>query len=216
MDTFVRWAGGCWILAGVLGLAGLAHPDSFEIGFAESSRQALWPAIHLALVLALILTLFGLAGLAVRHGAAWGRLGNVGTVLTVPGGVVMAGLFLTEALVFPVLARENAALLDRDGALLASMPLQLAGGFILLWFVGMVIVGLAVERAKVLPRGTGLLLAITTVLVAALAGPFVPVAGKVAGVINFGAQAWLGWSLLTSLRRADAHHVPDQPLTSEP
>ena len=28
MDTWVRWAGGCWIAAGVLLLAELAHPDA--------------------------------------------------------------------------------------------------------------------------------------------------------------------------------------------
>lgn len=210
MDTFVRWAGGCWILAGVLGLAGLAHPDAFDIGFAESSRQALWPVVHVAMVIELILMLFGLAGLAVRHGAAWGRLGTVGTVLAVPGIVVAAGLFLTEALVFPVLAREDAALLDLDGALLSSGPFRLAGGLILMWFVGMVIVGAAVERAKILPRGTGMLLAVATVLLAALAGPFVPIAGKVAGVIFSGAQAWLGWSLLTNARRS-ASVLPSAP-----
>ncbi len=215
METYVRWAGACWIFAGVLGLAGLAHPDSFDIGFAESSRQALWPAVHVTAVIALILTLFGLAGLAVRHGAAWGRLGMLGTVLAVPGIAAAAGLFLTEALVFPVLAREDPALLDLDGALLGSLPLRLAGGFILLFFVGMVIVGAAVERARVLPRGTGMVLAVATVLLAALAGPFVPVAGKVAGLIFSSAQAWLGWSLLTSVG-SGTPRVPDRPLASEP
>jgi hypothetical protein len=121
-------------------------------------------------------------------------------------------------LVFPVLAREDAALLDLDGALLGSVPLRLAGGLVPLWLVGMVIVGAAVERARVLPRGTGILLAVATVLLAALAalaGPFVPVAGQVASVIFSGAQAWLGWSLLTSVR-PDAPRVPDRPLASKP
>ena len=86
-----------------------------SIGFAASSRQTLWPAIHVAWVLAAILTLFGLAGLVARHGAALGRLGVAGAVLAVPGLVVTAGLFLTEAFVFPVLARQDPALLDLDG-----------------------------------------------------------------------------------------------------
>ena len=118
MDTWVRWAGGCWIAAGVLLLAELAHPDALAIGFAESSRQTLWPALHVAWVLAMIATLFGLAGLVAWFGPALGRLGAAGVLLAVPGLVVAAGLFLTEAFVFPVLAREDPALLDLDGPLL--------------------------------------------------------------------------------------------------
>lgn len=199
VDRVVRWAGGCWVVAGVFGLVGLAHPDSFAIGFAESSSQPLWAAVHGATVVTLILTLFGLAGLAVRHGTAWGGLGTVGTVVAIPGIVVGAGMFLTEALVFPVLARAEPALLDLDGPLLASIPFRLAGGVIPLWLVGLAVVGVAVERAKVLPRGAGTLLAVATVLVAGFAVPFVPIAGKVAGLIFSAAHAWLGWSLATSV-----------------
>lgn len=217
VDSVVRWAGGCWILAGVLGLAGLAHPDSFDIGFAASSRRPLWAPVHVATVFTLILTLFGLAGLAVGHGTTWGRLGVVGTVLAVPGIVVGAGLFLTEALVFPVLAREEPALLDLEGPLLASLPFRLAGGVIPLWLVGLAVVGVAVERAKVLPRGAGTALALATVLVAAFAVPFVPIAGKVAGVIFSAAHAWLGWSLATSVPpREHRPRTPRQPLARQP
>lgn len=196
MDAFVRWSGRCWMAAGVLILAELAHPDALGIGFAASSRQPLWPALHLAWVLAAVLTLFGLAGLMARYGAALGRLGVAGAVLVVPGLVVAAGLFLAEAFVFPVLARENPALLDLDGALLGSPALRLAGGLAGLWFIGLVLVGVAVERARVLPRFAGMLLAVATVLFAALEGPFVPVAGDLAVVVFSAAQVWLGGALV--------------------
>jgi hypothetical protein len=192
MDAFVRWAGRCWIAAGVLLLAELAHPDALGIGFAASSRQALWPAVHVAWVLAAVLTLFGLAGLMARHGAALGRLGAAGAVLAVVGLVVAAGLFLTEAFVFPVLARENPALLDLDGVFLGSAALRLTGGFAGLWFLGLVLIGVAVERARVLPRFAGMLLAVATVLFGALEGPFLPVAGDLAVVGFSAAQIWLG------------------------
>jgi hypothetical protein len=200
MDTFVRWAGGCWIAVGVLLLAELAHPDALAIGFAESSRQSLWPALHVAWVLASILTLVGLAGLAARFGAALGRLGIAGILVAVPGLVVTAGLFLTEAFVFPVLAREDPGLLDIDGPLLGSTTLRLTGGLAGMWFLGLVLVGLAVERARVLPRGTGVLLAVATVLFAALEGPFLPVAGELAVLLFSAAQVRLGWALLTRSR----------------
>ncbi len=198
MDTWVRWAGGCWIAAGVLMLAELAHPDALAIGFAASSRQTLWPALHVAWVLAAILTVFGLWGLFARHGAALGRLGVAGAVIAVPGLVVTAGLFLTEAFVFPVLAREDPALLDLDGEFLGSVPLRLIAGLAGLWFVGLVLLGIAVERAGVLPRGTGMLLAVATVLFAALEGPFLPIAGDLAVLAFSAAHVWLGRSLLVA------------------
>jgi hypothetical protein len=199
MDTLVRWAGGCWIAAGVLVLAELAHPDALGIGFAASSRQSLWPAVHVAWTLAAIVTLFGLAGLVGSFGPALGRLGTAGAVLAVPGLVVAAGLFLTEAFVFPVLAREDPGLLDLGSPFLASWTLRLSAGVVGLWFVGLVLVGVAIERARLLPRGTGMLLAVATVLFAALEGPFVPVAGDIAVLLFAAAHVWLGVALVRGL-----------------
>lgn len=201
MDTFGRCAGGCWIAAGVLVLAELAHPDALDLGFAVSSGQTFWPAIHVAWVLAVVLTLVGLAGLVARHGAALGRLGIAGALLAVPGLVSASGLFLTEAFVFPVLAREHPALLDLDGPLLGSLTLRLVGGLAGLWFLGLILVGVAIERARVLPRGAGMVLAVSTVLFGALEGPFLPVAGDLAVVLFAGAQIWLGWALMRGSRR---------------
>jgi hypothetical protein len=207
VDTFVRWAGGCWIAAGVLFLAELAHPNALDIGFAEASVQSQWPAMHLALVLAGILTIFGMAGLVARHGPALGRLGIAGAVLAVPGVVVAAGLFLAEAFLFPGIARADPALLDLDGPLL-GWTLRLAGALAGLWFIGLTLVGLAVERARVLPRGTGILLAVGTVLFAALEGPFLPVAGKVAVVIFAAAHIRLGLALASRRPSVAAAAVP--------
>lgn len=119
----------------------------------------------------------------------------------VPGIVVGAGPFLTEALALalPVLARQDVALLDLDGPLLASTPFRVAGGVISLWLVGLVIAGVAVEWARVLPRGIGMLLAVATAQTAAFAVASVPVAGKIAALIFSGAHAWLGWSMTTSV-----------------
>ena len=209
MDTWVRWAGGCWIAAGVLLLAELAHPDALDIGFAESSRQTLWPSLHVAWVLAAIATLFGLAGLVARLGPALGRLGAAGVLLAVPGVVVAAGLFLTEAFVFPVLAREAPALLELDGSLLGSLLIRLTGGLAGLWFIGLVLIGIAIERARLLPRGTGMLLAVATVLFAVLEGPFLPVAGEIAVVLFAAAHVWVG----VTLGRA-GQSVPEDSLSS--
>ena len=182
MDTWVRWAGGCWIAAGVLMLAELAHPDALAIGFAASSRQTLWPALHVAWVLAAILTVFGLWGLFARHGAALGRLGVAGAVIAVPGLVVTAGLFLTEAFVFPVLAREDPALLDLDGDPQEDQTDEPQP-----------------RKSCDQPQRHGPEeLAVATVLFAALEGPFLPIAGDLAVLAFSAAHVWLGRSLLVA------------------
>jgi hypothetical protein len=211
MDAVGRWTGGCWIAAGVLVLAELAHPDALSIGFAASSLETLWPAVHVAWTLTTILTLFGLAGLLAWSGAALGRLGVVGAVLAVPGLVVAAGLFLTEAFVFPVLAEEDPALLDLDGVFLGSPAVRLTAGVAGLWFVGLVLVGLAVERAAVLSRGTGMLLAVATALFAAFEGPFLPVVGDVSVVVFSSAQIWLGWALVRQAGQTEGTALPSSP-----
>jgi hypothetical protein len=207
VDTVARWAGACWIAAGVLFLSELVHPNALDIGFAEASRQWAWPALHVALVVAGILTVLGLAGLIATYGPRLGNLGLCGAVLAVPGVVVAAGLFLAEAFLFPGIAREDPGLLDLEGPLLGSLGLRFTGALAGLWFLGLVLVGLAVERARVLPRGAGILLAVGTVLFAALEGPFLPVAGKVAVVIFAGAHIRLGLAL-ASRRSSAAAAVP--------
>jgi hypothetical protein len=198
MTALVRWSGGCWVAAGVLILSELAHPDILETGFASSSRGALWPAVHLAWVLVALLTLFGLAGVAARYGTALGRIGAAGLVLAVIGLVAAAGLFLAEALIFPVLARHDPALLGFSGALGGSPAFWAAGGLSGLWFVGLVLVGVAVERAQLLPGRAGLLLAVATAVFAVFEGPFVPVLGKVSVVFLAVALVRFGISLVVA------------------
>jgi hypothetical protein len=83
---------------------------------------------------------------------------------------------------------------------LGSLALRLSGGLAGLGFLGLVLVGIGIERAGVLPRRTGIMLAAATVLFAALEGPFLPVLGDIAVVLFAAAQVWLGRALLTGPR----------------
>lgn len=203
MDTFVRWSGVGLVLSGLLILPVLGHPDIFDTGFVEASRGAFWALGHAAGLLVAVLSLLGLAGLAARHGERLGRLGAVGTVCTVVGLVVTASLLAMEAFAFPVLAEEAPALLDIDGPLLGSVPLRAVGGLALLWFVGLALVGFAVERAGMLPRGAGGLLAVSAAAFAAFGGPFVPVLGQFSVLLFAAAHGWVGWALFRDLTRSD-------------
>ena len=199
MDTFVRWSGAGLILSGLLILPVVAHPDIFETGFVAASRSPFWAPGHAAGLLVAALSVVGLAGLAARAGPRLGRLGAAGAVLAVVGLVVTASLAALEAFAFPVLAEEAPALLDIDGPLLGSVPVRAVGVLALLWFVGLALVGFAIERAGVLPRGAGALLAVAAVAFAAFEGPFVPVLGQLSVVLFAAAYAWVGWALFRDL-----------------
>jgi hypothetical protein len=195
VDTFVRWSGIGLIVSGLLILPVLGHPDIFDTGFVAASLGPFWAPGHAAGLLVAVLSLLGLAGLAARHGTRLGRLGAAGMVLTVVGLVVTAALSALEAFAFPVLAREAPALLDIDGPLLGSATIRAVGGLALLWLVGLALLGAAIERAGVLPRGSGALLAVAAVAFAAFEGPFVPVLGQLSVVLFAAAYAWVGWAL---------------------
>ena len=198
MDTFIRWSGLGLVASGLLTLPVVWHPDIFDTGFAEAARAPFWGPGHAAGLLVVALTLLALAGWGARLGPRIGRLGAVGAVLAVVGLVVTAGLAAVEAFVFPVLAREDPALLEIDGPLLGSLAIRAVGGLALLWFVGLALVGVATERAGVLTRGAGWALAAGAVAFAAFEGPFVPVLGPLSVVAFAAAQAWFGVSLSSS------------------
>jgi hypothetical protein len=198
VDTFIRWSGLGLVASGLLTLPVMWHPDIFDVGFAEASRASFWGPGHAAGLLVVVLTLLALAGWAARLGPRVGRLGAVGAVLAVVGLVVTAGLSAVEAFVFPVLAREEPALLDLDGPLLGSLAIRGVGGLALLWFVGLALVGVASERSGVLPRGTGWGLAAGAAAFAAFEGPFVPVLGPLSVILFAAAQAWFGLGLASS------------------
>ena len=61
----------------------------------------------------------------------------------------------------------------------------------------MALLGGAIERARVLPRGVGALLAVAAVAFAAFEGPFVPVLGQLSVLLFAAAYGWLGWVLVS-------------------
>lgn len=75
-----RRAGGCLIAVGVLLLTTVPHPDVFETTFADAALDTpSWVVTHAALVVAAILSIFGLAGVylpAPIDWAAWGPPGS--------------------------------------------------------------------------------------------------------------------------------------------
>ncbi len=164
-------------------LAPLMHP--------ESPQSAAWVPVHLLYFVTIIAVLLVLVGIFARQLQRAGRLGVVG-FLTAFVGTAMT---LLEG-------REH--LFSHDfgqGVPVGLWQLILAA---LVFSVGYVLLGVAIMRAGVLPRGAGLLLAVSGPVVA-----FSPPIGILAVLIVahtlFGlGLAWAGYALWTGPEREPA------------
>ncbi|HET7475403.1 MAG TPA: hypothetical protein VFJ97_05190 [Dermatophilaceae bacterium] len=198
MTPVSRTAGWCLVAAGVLIAPTGFHPDIFDVSLAEASGQRYWAAGHATGVLAMVLSLYGVAGLAARFGARLGVLGRVGLLLTIPGIVATAIAAYIEAFLLPPLARVDPGLVDVNGPLFGSTPLRLLGAVALLWLVGLALVGAALWRARLVSRGAAGLLAVGAVAFGAFEGPFVPVLGVLSVIVFAAGYVWTGVAVMGS------------------
>jgi hypothetical protein len=130
---------------------------------APSLAQPLFPTAHLVVFLGEVCLLFGLPGLYTSIAPKTGLLGLLGFVLYFFANATLAS-FVTayEAFIVPVLAADptTSALVAPGGAIPSSAPfavLQGLGG--LVYMLGLVVLGVAVFRSRVMPRWTGALMA---------------------------------------------------------
>lgn len=194
--TLVRWSGLCLMAAGVLIAGAVAHPDVFDVGFAVAARESpLWAVWHALWLASVVLSLFGLAGLYVRHADRLTPLGVVGFALAVPGLVLVACVAYVEAFVMPIVARSDPALLDWDGPLLTSAAIRITGGLALVWLLGLLLVGVATWRANIVPRGAAAALTVGAPAFAVFEGLFVPLLGMLSVVVLAAGHVWLGYAL---------------------
>jgi hypothetical protein len=163
--TLTRLSGLALIAAFALTLTGgILHPviggDSHA---APSLAQPLFSTAHLLIFLGEICLLFGLPGLYARIAPRTGLLGLFGFVLYFFANATLASFVSAyEAFIVPVLALDPATstLVAPDGAIPSSAPftvLQGIGG--LVYMLGLVVLGIAVFRSRVMPRWTGVLMA---------------------------------------------------------
>ena len=145
-------------------IGGMLHPviggDSHA---APSLAQPFFPTAHLLIFLGETCLLMGLPALYASIAPRTGLLGLSGFVLYFFANATLASFVSAyEAFIVPVLAADPAtsALVTPDGALPSSAPfavLQGVGG--LVYMLGLVLLGIAVARSRVMPRWTGALMA---------------------------------------------------------
>lgn len=184
-DTTQRWNG--LLLMGGAILLGVVI---VRISFNPVVNQQFTPGISLFMLLSSIMLLLSLPGMYARQANAAGRLGFVGYILLQSGTVVLVVLASTPLLYpsFKEAPSEN----------LAVFGLGIA------FTLGLLLTGIATLRARVFPRGAGIL------LLMAMAGfffdffvaEFLPATAGQVGSAFFAillalALAWIGLSLWT-------------------
>lgn len=162
----------------------------------EWVRDPAWTFLNLlALAMALLLPL-ALVVLYAAQANSLGTLGLLSFLCAFFGTSLYLGLQFDESFVWPILASEAPALLDLEGPMFSN-PLfglaYLAMG--LLFITGWLGFGVMTSRARVFPRGGGVLLAIGMPIFGA--GNVVPFLvrgiGSVLAAIGLALLAWALW-----------------------
>jgi hypothetical protein len=170
----------------------------FEATFADAALDTpLWVPMHAAATVAVVLSLFGLTGLYAGRAERLGRLGAVGFALAVPGLVMTACVAYAEAFLLPVIAADTPEAFGWDGPVVASWAVRATTGLALLWLVGFFLLGLALWRSSVVPRGAAATLAASALAFTLFAGPFVPVLGPLSTLAFAAGYVWVSAALWT-------------------
>ena len=124
-------------------------------------RNRNWTWINALGVIGAILGLLGQGSIVIVHGNSSVWYVFIGYYIAVAGTALLVGTMIWETVLWPLLLRHDAALLDFTGPIYSQR--SFIGFFILSGFIfsaGYVLVGAGIMRAGILPWASGLLLAI--------------------------------------------------------
>ena len=203
-SKLIRWAGLSALLSGICYvLVGLLHPANVPASVTTST----WAIVH---VLACAMCFFGLLGLAGLYASqaeksAW--VGLVGFVMLSLWLVIIMGFSFVEAFILPSLAAAVPTFMTSWMGMLNSSasPMNL-GVLPTLWTLsgplymfGGLLFGIAIFRARILPRWAGVLLALGCFLAPVAAALPLEAQPKMAIPVGL-ALAWLGYALWSERR----------------
>src|SRR6201999_1412742 len=176
-----------------------------------------WQAVHAVACAMSFFALLGLAGLYARQAVKSGWLGLIGYVLLSAWFVLIMGFSFVEAFILPRVAHTDPTLADAWMKMFNGGTSQLNLGVLpTMWTLtaplyigGGVLFGIATFRARILPRGAAVLLALGTAL--APVGGALSLAAQPKTAIPTGlAIAWLGYALMTERKTRVADRA-EQP-----
>jgi len=205
----LRWAGLSALIAGSCYVfVGVFHPANAV----DSAATARWAVVHVVACAMCFFGLLGLVGIYVRQAARAGWMGLVGFLMLSFWLVAVMGFSFVEAFILPHMVTASPSLIDAwmkvfnggtskiDLGVLPTMW-TLVG---VVYILGGLLFGVASFRARILPRGAALLLALGTLL--APLGGLLPLASQPKIAIPAGlALAWMGYALMAERR---PHAVP--------
>jgi hypothetical protein len=184
----------------VLFAASLINPAASESGAVLSTT---WVPVHLVIWMGSVLTVFGLIGLYLRQAEESRCLGLVAFVLLFFGYVITAAAPAVEATDLPALARAGgeagsveALLFDPAGPL--GMLTVAVGLSFVVTSIGYMLTGIAILRARVFPRASGVLLIcgpLVSVVYLIMPEALFPMSAVYVGIVE-AALFWLGLVLL--------------------
>jgi hypothetical protein len=185
----------CYVFVGVF------HPANVP----ASVTTTRWETVHVIVCAMSVFGVLGLAGIYARQAVKTGWLGLIGYVLLSMWMVVVMGFSFVEAFILPHLASTTPALADAWMKMFNGGTSKLSLGVLpTLWtltgpmyILGGLLFGIATFRARILPRGAAVLLALGTVLAPPLAALLSLSAQPKIAIPTGLALAWLGYALMT-------------------
>lgn len=149
--TLYRLSAAALVVSGLsLAFGEFLHPSP---PFADSVATTQWAAAHVLWWLGGLTAALGFGGLYLRQREAVGRLGFIGSAFAVLGSALIACAMFFEAFVAPTIAAQSPALFEAypagggwEGFLAGVL---VAGGLI---GVGLILFGIAMYRAGIMPR----------------------------------------------------------------
>jgi hypothetical protein len=212
--NLIRLAGLCALIGGLCYVfVGVFHPANVP----ASVTTTRWQTVHVIACAMSFFAVLGLVGIYARQAAKTGWLGLVGFIFLSLWFVLIMGFSFVEAFILPHVAKTTPDLVDAWMKMFNGGTARLDLGVLpTLWtltapiyILGGLLFGIATFRARILPRGAGVLLAVGTVL--APVGALLSLSAQPKIAIPTGlALAWLGYALMVG------HQVPDTRVSNQP
>ena len=184
----------CFVFVGVF------HPANVP----ASVTTTRWETVHVIVCAMSVFGVLGLAGIYARQAVKTGWLGLIGYILLSMWMVVVMGFSFVEAFILPRMATASPDLIDGWMKMFNGGTSRIDLGVMpTLWtatapvyILGGLLFGIATFRARILPRGAAVLLALGTVLAPVGAVLSLSAVPKIAIPTGL-AIAWLGYALMT-------------------
>jgi hypothetical protein len=206
--NLIRWSGLAAVLGGIIfaGIQPIHPPD--VVGSVTTGSWAIIITLKFAMC---FLFLLGITGLYARQVEQSGWLGLVGFLLFSLSWFLQTGFVFTELFVLPVLAPTVPQFVVSALGVANGVPGEMdIGAFVptynvvgITYLLGGLLFGIAIFRARVLPRWPAGLLAITALVTPAAV--LLPHAVQRLAAVPMGiALAWLGYALWSERRAQPA------------